>query len=53
MDRRSGEDHPGPRPSLATFSATAEVIDRFRAALAARDIVPPERKRISFGGSAK
>lgn len=30
------------RPRLATFPATAEVIDRFRAALAARDIVPPE-----------
>ena len=31
------------RSRLATGSATAEVIDRFRAALAARDIVPPER----------
>ena len=30
------------RPRLATFPATAEVIARFRAALAARDIVPPE-----------
>ena len=30
------------RPRLATGPATAEVIDRFRAALAARDIVPPE-----------
>ena len=30
------------RSRLATGSATAEVIDRFRAALAARDIVPPE-----------
>lgn len=30
------------RPHLATIPATAEVIDRFRAALAARDIVPPE-----------
>jgi len=29
------------RPRLATGAATAEVIDRFRAALAARDIVPP------------
>ena len=28
-------------PRLATGLATAEVIDRFRAALAARDIVPP------------
>ncbi|MBI4207422.1 MAG: hypothetical protein HY527_20575 [Betaproteobacteria bacterium] len=41
------------RPRLATVPATAEVIDRFRAALAARDIVPPERKRISFGSSAE
>ena len=31
------------RAGLATVPATAEVIDRFRAALAARDIVPPER----------
>lgn len=31
------------RPRLAPVPATAEVIDRFRAALAARDIVPPER----------
>jgi putative DNA primase/helicase len=31
------------RPRLATVPATAEVIERFRAALAARDIVPPER----------
>jgi putative DNA primase/helicase len=30
------------QPRLATVPATAEVIDRFRAALAARDIVPPE-----------
>ena len=30
------------RPRLAPVTATAEVIDRFRAALAARDIVPPE-----------
>jgi putative DNA primase/helicase len=30
------------RPRLATGPATAEVIERFRAALAARDIVPPE-----------
>ncbi|MFA5810257.1 MAG: hypothetical protein WC935_07995, partial [Thermoleophilia bacterium] len=30
------------RPSLTPVLATAEVIDRFRAALAARDIVPPE-----------
>jgi len=30
------------RSRLATVPATAEVIDRFRAALAARDIVPPE-----------
>ena len=30
------------QPRLATVLATAEVIDRFRAALAARDIVPPE-----------
>ena len=30
------------RPRLATVLATAEVVDRFRAALAARDIVPPE-----------
>lgn len=30
------------RTHLATIPATAEVIDRFRAALAARDIVPPE-----------
>ena len=29
------------RPRLATVPATAEVIDRFRVALAARDIVPP------------
>jgi len=29
------------RPRLAPVPATAEVIDRFRAALAARDIVPP------------
>jgi hypothetical protein len=26
---------------LATVPATAEIIDRFRAALAARDIIPP------------
>jgi putative DNA primase/helicase len=31
------------RPHLAMVSATAAVIDRFRAALAARDIVPPAR----------
>ena len=31
----------GP-PRLAPGPATAEVIDRFRAALAARDVVPPE-----------
>lgn len=31
------------RPGLATGPATVEVIDRFRVALAARDIVPPER----------
>ena len=30
------------RPRLAPAPATAEVIDRFRAALSARDIVPPE-----------
>jgi phage/plasmid primase-like uncharacterized protein len=30
------------RPRLTTGPATAEVIDRFRAALAARGIVPPE-----------
>jgi len=30
------------RPRLATVPATAEVIDRFRAALAARDIVAPD-----------
>lgn len=30
------------RPRLAKGPATAEVIDRFRAALAAHDIVPPE-----------
>jgi len=30
------------RPRLTPVPATAEVIDRFRAALAARDIVPPE-----------
>lgn len=31
------------RPRLATVPAAAEVIDRFWAALAVRDIVPPER----------
>jgi putative DNA primase/helicase len=31
------------RPRLATVRTTAEVTDRFRAALAARDIVPPEQ----------
>ena len=30
------------RPRLATVPAPAEVIDRFRATLAARDIVPPK-----------
>lgn len=30
------------RTRLATVPAAAEVIDRFRAALSARDIVPPE-----------
>ena len=30
------------RPRLAPVLTTAEVIDQFRAALAARDIVPPE-----------
>jgi len=37
------------RPRLARFPATAEVIDRLRAALAARGIVPPES--IIAGGS--
>jgi len=31
------------RPRLTTSFTTAEVIDRFRAALAARDIVAPDR----------
>lgn len=31
------------RPRLVTVPAAAEIIERFRAALAARDIVPPER----------
>lgn len=31
------------RPRLAPVLAAADIIDRFRAALAARDIVPPER----------
>jgi putative DNA primase/helicase len=30
------------RPRLAPVLTAAEVIDRFRAALAARDIIPPE-----------
>ena len=30
------------RPRLAPVLTTAEVIDQFRAGLAARDIVPPE-----------
>jgi putative DNA primase/helicase len=33
---------PAGRPRLTTAFTTAEVIDRFRAALAARGIVPPE-----------
>jgi len=34
---------PAGRQRLATVASTAEVIDRFRAALVARDIVAPEK----------
>jgi hypothetical protein len=40
---------PAGWPRLAMVSSTAEVIDRFRVALAARDIVAPES--IIAGGS--